>query len=71
MPIVTVRYKLPEEKNEYECARLGKLMAEAIWEVEQRLRSLLKHGGPSEETALLAEEIRQIIRDICPDALEL
>jgi len=32
-----------------------------LWEVDQRCRSLLKHGAPTEEQAKLAEEIRQMI----------
>ena len=35
------------------------------------LRGLLKHGEPSEQTAKLAEEIREMIREGCPEALEL
>jgi hypothetical protein len=46
-------------------------MVATIWEIDQRLRSLVKHGEPSEETARLAEEIREMIRNGCPDALEL
>lgn len=71
MPVITVRYNLPDEHHEYECARLGRQMAAALWDIDQRLRSLLKHGEPSEEAAQLAEEIRQLIRSTCPDALEL
>jgi hypothetical protein len=71
MPTLTIRYRLPEEQAEYEAARLGTAMAATLWEIDQRCRSLVKHGEPSEETARLAEEIRQIIRDGCPDALEL
>ena len=71
MPIVTIRYNLPDEQHDYDAARLGNKMAVALWDIDQRCRALLKHGDPSEETARLAEEIRQMIRDTCPDALEL
>jgi hypothetical protein len=71
MPTLTIRYRLPEEQNDYDAARLGRQMVATLWEIDQRCRSLLKHGDPSEETARLAEEIRQMIRDTCPDALEL
>lgn len=71
MPTVTLRYRLPDEQAEYDAARLGNKMAAALWDIDQRLRALLKHGEPSDETARLAEEIRQMIRDGCPDALEL
>jgi hypothetical protein len=71
MPTLTIRYRLPEEQNDYDAARLGRQMAATLWEIDQRCRSLVKHGEPSEETERLAEEIRQMIRDTCPDALEL
>lgn len=71
MPTVTIRYNLPDEQHEYDCARLGSKMAACIWDIDQRLRSLIKHGDPSEETEKLADEIRQMIRDECVEALEL
>ena len=71
MPIATLRYRLPDEQSDFNAARLGNQMAVALWDIDQRLRALLKHGEPSEETARLAEEIRQMIRDTCPDALDL
>ena len=71
MPIATLRYRLPDEQAEYDAARLGRQMVAVIWEIDQRLRSLLKHGDPSEQTAKLAEEIREMIRQGCPEALEL
>lgn len=71
MPTVTLRYRLPDEQAEYDAARLGRQMVAVIWEIDQRLRSLVKHGSPSDETASLAEEIREMIRQGCPEALEL
>jgi len=71
MPTVTLRFNLPDEQGDYDAARLGRQMAATIWEIDQRCRSLLKHGEPSGETGQLAEEIRQLIRDGCPEAMEL
>ena len=71
MPTVTVRYSLPDEQHEYDCARVGQAACGTLWDIDQRLRSLLKHGEPSDETAALAEELRQMLREGCPDALEL
>jgi hypothetical protein len=71
MPIATLRFNLPEEQAEFDAARLGRAMVATLWEIDQRCRSLLKHGEPSGETGQLAEEIREMIRDGCPDALEL
>ena len=71
MPVITIRYTLPDEQADFDAARLGRAMASALWDIDQRCRSVLKHGDPSEETERLAEELRQMIRDECPEALEL
>ena len=36
----------------------------ALCEIDNRLRSLLKHGNPSHEAADLADEIRMMIPDL-------
>ena len=71
MPTVTIRYRLPDEQADYDAARLGRAMASTLWDIDQRLRSVLKHGEPSEAERRLAEELRQMIRDGCQEALEI
>jgi hypothetical protein len=71
VPTATLRYRLPEEQPEFDAARLGSSACACLWEIDQRCRSLLKHGSPSEETRALAEEIRLILREGCVEALEL
>lgn len=61
MPTVTLRYTLPDEQGEYDAARLGSEAMQVLWQIDQRLRSLLKHGEPSGETGQLAKEIRAMI----------
>lgn len=61
MPTVTIRYRLPDEHAEFDAARLGSEALQVLWQIDQRLRSLLKHGEPSNETKQLAEEIRSLI----------
>lgn len=70
MPTVTIRYTLPDEQGEYDAARTGAEARRVLWEIDQRCRSLLKHGEPSDETARLAEEIRQMIRDSSENLLD-
>ena len=60
-PVATLRYRLPDEQDEFDAARLGSKALTTLWEIDQRCRSLLKHGDPSDETARLAEEIRGMI----------
>lgn len=69
MPIATLRFTLPDEQHEFDAARCGAEAKRVLWDIDQRLRSLLKHGDPSDETAELAEEIRGMIRDSREDLL--
>jgi hypothetical protein len=59
--IATLRFNLPDEQGEFDAARLGRSALTALWEIDQRCRGLLKHGQPSDETAALAQEIREMI----------
>ena len=61
MPRAILIYRLPDEESEHRAALQGAAAKVALWEIDQRLRSLLKHGSPGEETARLAEEIRGMI----------
>ena len=68
MPTVTIRYRLPDEQAEFDAARQGAEAKRILWDIDQRLRSLLKHGEPTDAEAKLAEEIRDMIRD-SPESL--
>jgi hypothetical protein len=61
MPTVTLRYRLPDEQSDFDAARLGREAMSALWEIDQRCRSLLKHGEPTPAERELAEEIRRMI----------
>ena len=61
MPIATLRYSLPDEQAEFDAAREGQAARSLLWEIDQRCRSLLKHGEPTSETRQLAEDIRGMI----------
>jgi len=63
MPTVTLRYRLPEEQAEYDAAREGQAARSLIWEIDQYLRGIIKHGDPNRFRRELAEEIRGMIRD--------
>ena len=71
MPTLTITYQLPDEQAEFDAARLGRAACGTLWDIDQRCRSLVKHGEPSEETKRLADEIRDMIREGCGDALNL
>lgn len=61
MPIAILKFTLPEEEGEFRTAQQGREAKIALWDIDQRLRSLLKHGEPTPEQRQLAEEIRAII----------
>lgn len=61
MPTITLRYTLPDEQAEFDAARLGAEARSILWDIDQRLRSVLKYGEPSDEARRLAEEIRGMI----------
>jgi hypothetical protein len=61
MPTAILRFTLPEEDVEFRTATQGRAAKVALWDIDQRLRSLLKHGEPTEEEQRLAEEIRNMI----------
>jgi glutamate-1-semialdehyde aminotransferase len=61
MPVATLKFQLPEEEGDFKSAIQGREAKTILWEIDQRLRSLLKHGEPNEQEARLAEEIREMI----------
>lgn len=61
MPTATLQFTLPEEESEFKCAQQGRAAKSALWDIDQRLRSLLKYGTPTKEEQRLAQEIRESI----------
>jgi hypothetical protein len=61
MPKVTIEFDLPEEQGELDAALRGREALTVIWDIDQRLRGLLKHGEPTEAQKELANEIREMI----------
>lgn len=61
MPIATLKFTLPEEDVEFKTAMQGREAKVVLWDIDQKLRSLLKHGEPTPAQAVLAEEIRNMI----------
>jgi hypothetical protein len=61
--IATLRFDLSDEDDarEHRYALAGREALVALEAIDNRCRSALKHGEPSEETAKILEEIRQLI----------
>jgi glutamate-1-semialdehyde aminotransferase len=61
MAKATLQFNLPDEQSDFDAAINGRAALSVLWDIDQRLRSLLKHGDPTEPEAKLAEEIREMI----------
>lgn len=57
----TLTFSLPDDQGEYDRARLGPLAISTLWDINQHLRSLVRHGEPTPEMRDLAETIRNMI----------
>jgi hypothetical protein len=57
----TLEFALPDDQGEYDRARLGPLAISTLWDIDQHLRSLVKHGEPTPDQRTLAEAIRNMI----------
>lgn len=44
MPIITLKFKLPEEQGEYDCVLNASNYYGALWDLYQFLRADSKHG---------------------------
>lgn len=62
MPIVTLKFKLPDEEKEFRVATQGAEFKAVLWDVDQYLRAKIKHGYDlSEEKREAYKEIRTLI----------
>ena len=65
MPIATLRFNLPDEQSEFTAACHARAALATLWDLDNYLRSLLKHGE-------LADDVRealQLVRDRIPSDL--
>lgn len=70
MPTATLTFTLPDEQMDFRAAQAGVDALIALEKIDQRLRGILKHGEPSEETERLVEEVRQMIPPALLEILE-
>lgn len=67
MPKVTLRFNLPEEKEEYEAAYNGARVASIIEELDNYLRAKTKYGELPDETHDIYQEIRDKLWELRND----
>lgn len=56
-----LKFDLPEDQGDFDAAMHGRAALSALWDIDQRLRGLLKHGEPTEEQQQLAVDVREMI----------
>ncbi len=59
----SLNFNLPDDDYEFQAALLGQKAICALWDIDHRCRSLIKHGDASDDSVLLAEQIRSMIPD--------
>jgi hypothetical protein len=60
-------FKLPEEQEEFNDAVNGSAFKTAIWELDQYMRSQLKHGELPDDVHDKVQEIRDQLHSILDD----
>ena len=63
MPIATLKFKLPDEDREHRQALMGKAALTLLWDIDQHLRGLIKHGTISGETKEELQRVRNMIHE--------
>jgi len=58
-----IEFNLPEDQSELNVAMGAQQLYSFVHDIDQRLRSILKHGGGPETVQALAEEIREQIHE--------
>ena len=65
--IATLRFMLPEDRDEFDVAVHGGDWREAMREVTEELRTKIKHGDLSEDDARIFTEVRDMIFSVLDD----
>lgn len=60
-------FELPEEQEEFNDAVNGSAFKTAIWELDQYMRSQLKHGDLADDVHDKVQEIRDQLHSILDD----
>lgn len=63
MPYVTLKFKLPEEDEEFKCSKNGSTYLAALQEVEAKLREIVKYSS-SKKAVQTAEWARKLFWEI-------
>lgn len=59
----TLEFELPDERVEHRLAVNAPDMAALLWDLDNELRTFLKHGNTDKPSEQLARELRQMMCD--------
>jgi hypothetical protein len=63
----TMVFNLPDEEAEMNWALTGGKAISVLWDLDQRMRSILKYEEHSEETDKVVQELRDLLNSMCND----
>jgi hypothetical protein len=65
MPIATLKFKLPEEQEDFKRANEGHLYHIILQELDQEFRSFIKYGNHGEKSEELTQKWRDKLNELC------
>jgi hypothetical protein len=65
MPIATLKFKLPEEQDDFKLANNGHLYYIILHELDQELRAFVKYGDNDNKSEELAQKWRDRLNELC------
>jgi hypothetical protein len=64
MPKATLTFNLPEEQREHELATKAGALHQVLWDLDQDLRSKIKHGDYPEAVRAAYQEVRSKLHEL-------
>ena len=64
MPLATIQFNLPEERDEFRIAIKGGKYHRSLCELEQELRQVVKYGSEEDNRAMTPDKIRARLWEI-------
>jgi hypothetical protein len=64
MPLATLQFNLPEEQDEFRTAVKGSKYKAALCDLDEALRTLVKHGSEEAQRAMTPDKVRARLWEI-------
>ena len=63
-------FELPEDKDAYKMCNMGEDMWRVLWDIDQSMRTKLKHCDLTDDAIEIAEQVREMITQIDLDSIQ-